>query len=250
MTRIIGTIEARMGSTRLPQKTLKSVFNGMPLLECVVRRFQKASSLSDVVVATTDSGKDDPIAEWCLKNNISFHRGSEDDVLDRVVQTATKHEADAIVQMGADSAYLDFELIDHLVSLYKTNDYHYVCNDLRLTYPLGIYGHIVKVQVLKDLNARNDLNSSERSDVVRHIFENPAKYKILNIEADKDFNYPQLRLTIDYPEDLEQAHDVYKHFNGFNFTTSQIINLFKERPEIFSKTQKLVQHSAPFLVKK
>lgn len=245
--KIIGSIEARMGSMRLPGKTLMPVFDGMSLLECVVRRFQQCESIEDIIVATTVSEKDDPIARWCQKHQVKFFRGSENNVLDRVIRAANTCAADAIVQMGADSAYLDFELMETLIQIYQSGDYDYVCNDLVLTYPLGIYGHIVRVATLEQLNLRPDLTENDRIDVVRKLFEEPDQFRIKNREADPDFRFPQLRLTIDYSEDLEQARQIYAHFNGYRFTTREIIALYKQRPDFFEKTMHLVQQSAPHI---
>lgn len=247
MTRIIGTIEARMGSTRLPGKTMTPLYDGMPLLECVVRRFRECRKIDGVIVATTAERGDDAIAGWCGKNNVPVFRGSEEDVLDRVVGAAERCGADAIVQMGADSAYLDYELIDRLVERYRGGNFDYVCNDLSLTYPIGIYGHVVRVKSLAELNQRNDLSEKDRSDVVRYIWEHPGNYSILNIEAPESLRYPELRLTIDYPEDLEQAGSVYAHFGGVLFTTRQVIELYRLKPRLFEKTRNLIQQSAPFL---
>ena len=245
--RIIGSIEARMGATRLPGKTLMTVYDGMPLLECVVNRFRLCAKIHEVVVATTTGAKDDPIAEWCGRNGVTFYRGSENDVLERVAGSAKANNADAIAQMGADSAYLDFELMDKLIGLYEKGQYDYVCNDLKLTYPLGIYGHIVRYETLAALDKRRDLSEKMRVDVVRNIFEHPEKYRLLNIEAGPEFSYPQLRFTIDYPEDMEQAREIYSIFGGWKFTTRDLIGLYKKKPEIFKKTQNLAQHSAPHL---
>lgn len=250
MPNIIGTIEARMGSTRLPGKTLTPIYDNAPLLECVVRRFQACSTLSTVVVATTVERNDDPIAEWCERNGVPVFRGSEDDVLDRVVGAAQQAGADAIVQMGADSAYLDFQLVDQLVAHYLQGEFDYVCNDLALTYPLGIYAHVVRMEKLAELNRRRDLSEKDRSDVVRYIFEHPESYAISNLEAPPALRHPELRLTIDYPEDLAQARAIYAHFGGQLFTTAQIIGLYQDNPEIFAGTRHLVQQSAPFLSQK
>jgi len=247
MTRIIGTIEARMGSTRLPGKTLAPIYNEMPLLDCVVRRFRACRTLDDVVVATTVEQGDDKIADWCMASGVSVFRGSEEDVLKRVADAAQEFGADAIVQMGADSAYLDYLLIDQLVDYYRCGQFDYVCNDLKLTYPLGIYGHVVRLEKLVELSQRQDLTDKDRSDVVRYIFERPEVYAISNSEAPPGFRHPELRLTIDYPEDLEQARTVYAHFGNHLFTTSDIIELYQQRPEMFEKTTNLVQQSAPFL---
>ena len=249
MKKIIGTLEARMGSSRLPGKTLTQLYDDMPLLECVVKRFKQCKKISDVVVATTTEAGDDLIVEWCEANNISVYRGSEENVLDRVANTAKEYDANAIVQMGADSAYLDYELIDAMVSHYLNGNFDYVCNDLTLTYPLGIYAHVVSSDKLTEINNKSDLTQEDRDDVVRYIWEHPKQYKISNIEAPIELQYPQLRLTIDYPEDLEQAKLLYKYFGGFLFTTAQIIDLYKDKPELFSKTMSLKQESAPFIKK-
>jgi spore coat polysaccharide biosynthesis protein SpsF len=236
-----------MGSTRLPGKTLTPIYNSAPLLEFVVRRFRACRTLTGVVVATTVKPNDDPIAEWCEKNGVPLFRGSEDDVLDRVVGAGQQAGADAIVQMGADSAYLDFQLVDQLVEHYLQGEFDYVCNDLALTYPLGIYAHVVRMEKLTELNRRRDLSDKDRSDVVRYIFEHPESYAISNLEAPPALRHPKLRLTIDYPEDLNQARVIYEHFGGQLFTTAQIFELYQQSPDIFAGTRHLVQQSAPFL---
>jgi spore coat polysaccharide biosynthesis protein SpsF len=245
--KIIGTIEARMGSSRLPEKTLKKVYKDFTLLELVIQRFKLCKKLDDIVVATTIEKQDDKIALWCEKNDISCYRGSEDDVLDRVVQASVIAKADVIVQMGADSAYLDFELIDELIEVYRSGNYDYVCNDMKLTYPLGIYGHIVKVNKLIELNENKSLTLEDREDVVRYIWEHKDKYRLLNIQAPKEKNYPNLRLTVDYPEDFELAVNIYKYFDRLDFTTADIIQLYKDSPKLFDDVSTLVQHSAPFI---
>jgi spore coat polysaccharide biosynthesis protein SpsF len=247
--KVVGTIEARMGSSRLPGKTLMKIYDDLTLLECVVNRFRLAGSVSDVMVVTTVKKNDDPIVELCIKKKINYFRGSEEDVLDRVASAIFFANADAIVQMGADSAYLDFQLIDQLVNIYLKSGCDYVCNDMELSYPLGIYGHIVSADKLVQLNKRTDLSIADREDVVRYVFEHPDEYRIFNLKASKEFNFPGIRLTIDYPEDFQLAQEVYNHFKGYSFTTMDVLKLHAQRPELFEKTKKLVQHSAPFLKK-
>lgn len=238
-----------MGSSRLPGKTLTRMFQEEVLLGLVVSRFRQCKQVEEVWVATTNSTKDDAIAIWCEKNGVYCCRGSEEDVLDRVANTALSAGADAIVQMGGDSAYLDFELIDSLVKIYKENNYDYVCNDLELTYPLGIYGHVVRVSALVELNTKHDLTDEDREDVVRYFWEHPAEYSLRSISAPSDLYCPELRLTIDYPEDMQQAINVYSHFGNTTFTTTDILKLYRGNPELFSGTKNLVQRSAPFLKK-
>ncbi len=235
-----------MGSKRLPGKTLMKIFNGRPLLELVVSRFRLCRSINEIYVATSTNPADDSIVKWCEDYQIHYYRGSEDDLLDRVTKAAMPARSDGIVQMGADSAYLDFRLIDELVRMFKTDNYDYVCNDLELTYPLGIYGHVVKTEKLIELNNKERLVKGDREDVVRYIWEHPKEYSILNIIAPREYHCPQLRLTIDYPEDLQLAKNLYEHFRSTAFSTGDILELYGKHPGVFAETLHLVQERAPF----
>jgi len=241
--KVIGTIEARMGSSRLPGKTMKPIYRGRSLLELVVTRFNRSRKVDKVIVATTNKEMDDPIALWCEANNVPCFRGSENDVLNRVVGAASLCDADVVVQMGADSAYLDPFLVDELISLYKSGDYDYVANDLQLTYPLGIYAHVVKFKVLERLNRDERLSDADRQDVVRPIFEHVEQYKVLNVVAPERLKAPELRLTIDYLKDLELARKLYEFFDCDSFTTAEIVDLFRRQPDLFFDIKQLPQHS-------
>ncbi len=245
--RIVGTIEARMGSSRLPGKTLTEVYGGRPLLGLVCERFRRCRNLDEVVVATTVEERDAPIVRWCGDNGVRCHRGPEMDVLTRVLGAAAASNADAIVQMGADSAYLAFDVIDELVGLFRGGDYDYVCNDLVLTYPIGIYGHVVRVSTLAALDRRGDLSEREREDVVRPIFEHPGEYRVLNVEAPPALRFPQIRLTIDYPEDMEAARAIYRTFGRTDFTSRDLVGLYARAPHLFVTADRFRQVSAPWV---
>lgn len=245
--KIVGTIEARMGSSRLPGKTLMSVFDTKTLLELVVERFSRCRQVDTIWVATSTEPSDDAIAQWCAAQDVACFQGSEEDVLDRVTRTAQAAGADGIVQMGADSAFLDFRLIDELASHFRTNRYDFVCNDMTLTYPLGIYGHVVRTECLQSINNRTDLSPNDREDVVRYIWERPENYTILNLAAPPSLRCPEIRLTVDYPADLSLAMKVYRHFGHTHFTTRDIVALYRAQPEWFRETKGLIQKQAPFL---
>ncbi len=245
--KIVGTIEARMGSSRLPGKTLMPIYGDKTLLELVVARFRRCHEVDAVWVATSREPSDDAIARWCASHGIACFRGSEADVLDRVTRTAREACADGIVQMGADSAYLDGALTDELVARFRTNRYDYVCNDMRLTYPLGIYGHVVRTACLQALNERRDLDAQDREDVVRPIWEHPERYAILSLSAPPGLHCPEIRLTIDYSEDLTLARQIYRHFGRTDFTTRDILDLYARQPDLFRETRGLIQRQAPFL---
>lgn len=225
--KVIATVEARMGATRLPQKTLMDVA-GKTLLERVVERLRLAKSVGEIVVATTSNPLDDEIVKLCQREEIEYFRGSEDDVLDRVYKASLKYRADIVVQSGADCPFYDPELIDILVGIAKWGGYDYVANDMKLTFPNGVDAHIIPFNVLEAC-AKEATRLIDREDVPRYIWDRPERFKIFNLEAvpNSTLNRPEVRLTVDYPEDFELVVKIYKSIypQNPNFSTFDIIEL-------------------------
>src|SRR2546422_5760271 len=114
MGRIVATIEARMTSKRLPGKVLKPAV-GRPMLELMVERARRSRYLDEVVVATTTNDTDEPVVEMCKRGGIACFRGSEDDVLQRVVDAGRAHQADVSVLLTGDCPLIDPVVIDKVV---------------------------------------------------------------------------------------------------------------------------------------
>lgn len=244
--RVIGSIEARMGSTRLPGKTLMEIWKGKSLLEIVIDRFRLCSLVDDVVVMTSTSMVDDQIVDFCLKKNVKCFRGSELNVLERVTSGAVEYNADAIVQMGADSAYLDFKVIDRLIEIFNENDCDYLANDFEIRLPLGIYAHIVKVKTLLEINNIPELSVQDKENVVSYLWTS-SQYKKINVKHLEIYSAPNFRLTIDYPEDLLLAKSIYQKLDRIDFSLNDILELAKSNPHLFDVVSGLIQKSFPSL---
>jgi len=248
MTRIIATVEARMGSTRLPGKTLMPLPTGESLLDLVVARLRQVPSVAEVWVATTLSPKDDRVAEHCRRVGIACHRGDEEDVLDRVCATLKAAGGELVVQAGGDGPYVQPFLIEELLQRLQAGPWDYVCNDMRLTYPLGVYGHVLPAALLHDLNERRDLSAADRVDVVRAVFEHPEAYRILSLTAPAAYCHPELRLTIDYPEDEALLKRLLTEQGHEGLELEAVLESSRLHPEWFAPVRALVQASAAHLV--
>ena len=113
--KIVASIEARMGSSRLPGKVLADVC-GQPALTRQLRRLRRCRTIDDIILATSNSPNDNPLEQWAISENIAFHRGSEDDVLQRVVEAHRKMNSDVVVEITGDCPLLDPEIIDMGIS--------------------------------------------------------------------------------------------------------------------------------------
>lgn len=111
---IVCTIEARMGSSRLPGKTMKKIL-GKHMLELLIERLKRSKYINDIIVATSVAPMDSIIAELSEKIGVHCFRGSEKDVLGRVLNAAKSVNADIIVEITGDCPLIDPVVVDKVI---------------------------------------------------------------------------------------------------------------------------------------
>lgn len=237
----VAIVQARMTSTRLPGKIMKPVL-GKPLLELLVERLKRASRLNDIVIATTTNDDDDQVESLTQHLGIGCFRGSEHDVLDRVLRAAHAADADVIVEITGDCPLIDFRVIDRLLEVYQENDYDYVSNILKRTYPRGLDTQVFATSVLEEVARLTD-DPVDHEHVSLYIYEHPEKFKLHNVESGLPEEYWDLRLTVDTPDDFELIRRIYEELYPSNpaFTIEDIVQLFQRRPELREINQHIAQ---------
>jgi spore coat polysaccharide biosynthesis protein SpsF len=242
MARIIASIEARMGSSRLPGKVLADV-NGKPALSRLLNRLRCCRLLDGIILATSTDPKDDDIVSWAKSEGIHYHRGSEEDVLHRVVQAQQKMNSDIVVEVCGDMTLLDYELIDQGIRTFEENDCDVVTTTCKPSYPVGVD---VVVFRLKDLIwvQENICDPQVREHVSLYFFQHPEKYRIINLIAPKRYREPDKRFVLDYPEDLEFIRAVYTRLEpefGDSFGIAEILQLLKREPKLAEINRHIVE---------
>ncbi|HWZ83139.1 MAG TPA: aminotransferase class III-fold pyridoxal phosphate-dependent enzyme [Terriglobales bacterium] len=225
---IVAIVQARMGSSRFPGKTLADLL-GRPMLDRVVDRASQARAVDQVVVATSSAPQDDLIAEFCAAEKVCCFRGSESDVLDRFRGAAKQQRADVVVRITADCPLIDPGVIDRVVERFRRGDCDYATNALRYTYPDGLDTEVFSMAALEQAWREARL-PSEREHVTPYL--RSGKFRVVNIESDIPLQKSQ-RWTVDHPGDLEFVRGVYSAFGGrTDFRYHEIIQLLKARPEL------------------
>lgn len=229
--RVVGIIQARMGSTRLPGKVMMDL-EGKPVLEQVVTRVKQATTLHEVLVATTHNTEDDILESFCLANGILCYRGSAEDVLDRYYQVAKQIGADVIVRLTADCPLIDPRIVDEMVNLFLENHYDLVTNagsiPEKRTFPRGLDAEVFSIHVLEKA-WKNGHQPYHREHVTPYIYEEShAVFHYLNPEDLSEF-----RLTLDTPEDYELISRLYKRLytGSHHFYLSDIMTELRLHPE-------------------
>src|SRR5262249_13702634 len=137
-------------STRLPGKVLLEAA-GKPLLGHLIERLKHARTLQQIIVATSDNPKDQPIVDFCRTEGIAVFRGSEQDVLDRYYRAACHYEVDVIVRVTSDCPLIDPVLIDQMVEFFlgRDDEYDLITNRHPLTFPDGTDFDVMAIEKLR-----------------------------------------------------------------------------------------------------
>ena len=242
MPKVIASIEARMGSSRFPGKVLADI-NGEPALTRLARRLKNCKMLDGIVLATSVGQADDALEAWATKEQIPYYRGSEDDVLLRVVEAHRMMGSDIVVEVTGDCTLLDPDLIDMGVKTFFENECDVVANVSKLSFPMG---EDIQVFRFRDLEkVEQDIKDpAVREHVSLYFYEHPEKYRIIHLFAPARWYGPDYRFQLDYPEDHRFITEVYKRLNpefGDLFGIEEIMGLLRQDPSLLEINRHCVE---------
>ncbi len=234
-------IEARMTSTRLPGKVLLPIL-GRPTLELLVERLRRSRRIDQVIVATTVNRTDDAIEAAARRVGAGCFRGSEHDVLDRVLKAAKAHGTELIVEVTGDCPLIDPETVDRVVDAFLQGDCDYASNVLKRTYPRGLDVQAFPTAVLDEV-ARLTSDPVDHEHVSLYIYSHPEKFRLRSVESGLPEKFLPLRLTVDTPEDFALIRAVYEALYPANpaFGLREVLELLERRPELAQLNQHVEQ---------
>lgn len=251
-------IFARMGSQRLPGKSLREVRPGWTLLDMVFARASKARSLSFVAVATGDAQDNEAIVAHCLARGYPCFRGPEEDVLQRGIAAARHFDLEHVLWLTGDNPFIEGPLIDDAYAFYVAGDYDYVatthmghCDEWKAerTFPRGVSLQIMPRRVLESADSLA-LTKLDRENGTSAIYFHPQHFKLGAFSADgayAQWRHPELRLTIDTPEDWALMDEVLTRLRPVDpssFDSARAISLIAGDPALASLNADVKQRSA------
>lgn len=231
-------IAIRMKSTRLPGKALLEI-KGKPVIEHLIDRL-KTAKLPDLIVLCTSTHPDDAILmDIAEKNKIQGFRGSEDDKLERFLAAALKYHIELIIAVDGDDILCDPVYIDKTIEmLIKTNADLVTCDKL----PLGAACNGIKLEALKKVC---EIKCETDTEVWRSYFTDTGLFKVEFLEPeDVELAQPEIRLTLDYPEDYEFLKEVFErlYVPGKVFRLKEILTLLKNNPQLIDINKGVQQY--------
>lgn len=231
--RIIASVQVRMGSSRLPGKTMLEIA-GKPLLGHLLDRLSHSKQLDGVVVATAEGSENDIIDAYCRSRRIHCYRGSENDVLERMLRALRSVNATVGVEVFGDCPLIDPGIVDGMIDNFVSakGALDFISNDLKTTYPPGMEVEVFKVSALADSAARTS-DSDMREHGTLFIRQHPELYRLRSVEAPPHHQYPELELEVDSAEDVPVITAILEHFHGRpTFSLDDIITFMEEHSDL------------------
>lgn len=204
LNKTILVTQARIGSSRFPEKVLQKLGNST-LLGVHLERLKKSTLASQIIVATTHEPKSDQIISIAEKAGVTVFQGATDDVLDRFYQAVVHHYPNYVVRVTSDCPLIDATLIDEVITMVQENNLDYGSNTIVENYPDGQDVEVFTFKALQKVWETATL-LSDREHVTPYIrrntdFNNGIMFKAMNYPAPENFNH--VRMTVDEPADLE-----------------------------------------------
>ena len=238
MSKIGIIIQARTGSTRLPNKMILPFYNEKGVLELLIERIKNRLSEIEIVVATTSLEKDNRIEEIADKTKVTCFRGDENDVLNRFICAAKKNDFDKIIRICADNPFLDMDSLVLLINRLKESSADYIAFSTSENIPTmkthyGFWAEGVTLNALE--KAHNSTQESlYREHVTNYLYRPGSEFvvELIQIPAEIE-NRKDIRLTLDTNQDFEMQKNlfevIYKNYPEFNI--NNVINIVDNYPD-------------------
>jgi spore coat polysaccharide biosynthesis protein SpsF (cytidylyltransferase family) len=226
-------IQARSGSSRLPNKMMIPFYDGKTIPEIIISRLKETFPNDEIVIATTDNEKDDALASNLQKCGVKIFRGSESDVLTRFIDCGQFYNINTFVRICADNPFLDMVLLNDLINAWSDGlDYlaHQIQGKPSMKTGFGFFAEISTMTALRKVYHSTE-EALYREHVTNYIYGNPDKFNVKFIGVDSLIgDIEGLRLTVDTENDFSTASDIFHQLakSKRNFTYRDIIDLVNQ----------------------
>ena len=230
--KVVGIIQARIGSTRLPGKVMMQV-GGRTMLSYLVERVARSRRLDNVIVATSTRAKNNAIEEECLKLGVGCFRGDEDDVLNRFLQASQWAKADAVVRITGDDVLIDPNVIDYVLERYLSQDCDCATSFTTHSFPRGFVLSVFSHDSLDKAN-RLELSEYEREHVILAFLRYKYLFTIAEICAPPKWQAYELSIALDTPKDYALISEIIQGLSKKKkyFGLEDILAFLKTNPRL------------------
>lgn len=236
--RVVAIVQARMGSSRFPNKVMKEII-GVPMIELLLRRLSKSERIDEIIVATSVDPRNAVLIDHVQKCGFRIFQGSESDVLARYLEVAEVSRAEVIVRVTGDCPLIDPVLVDQLIEAFFDQRVDYFSNIEPPTYPDGLDTEIFSITALRRAGIEAT-SLHDREHVTPYLLGSPS-FKRGQMKSIDDLS--SRRWTVDESADFDVIDGVFEHFAPrIDFSWLAVLELEKQQPEIFKANYGLMRN--------
>ena len=239
----VAIVQARMGSTRFPNKVMRPICD-VPMIGLLLERLSQARCIDQIVLATSVDPRNEPLTKYVQSQGFDVYQGSEDDVLDRYYQAAKTVGADVVVRITGDCPLIDPGLVDAVITLFLEEGVDYASNTMPPTYPDGLDVGVFTFEALE--NAWYRATDPHQREHVTPYIRKAGHFTRVSMTHEEDCSNE--RWTVDEPEDFVVIRNVFEHFNPRrDFSWLEVLALQQEQPELFAANRHLTRNEGQYL---
>ncbi|MAF99517.1 MAG: hypothetical protein CMH61_02795 [Nanoarchaeota archaeon] len=234
-------IACRMKSQRLTRKAVLPIV-GKPMIIHQIERMKSSKFADEIVLCSSTHMEDQELKQYAEQENIKWFAGSEEDVLGRFIAAAEQFGLTHVVRVTGDNPLTDPEYIDRLI------DNHFATeSDFSRTeqLPIGMNAEVISLWCLKKAHELAD--DPNKSEYMTAYLKQPKYFKINIMDVDELHSEKEMRLTVDYQEDLDVMERIYSalYYNGRIFSITEIVTLLNTEKDILELNNSIDERPLP-----
>ncbi|MDC0181062.1 hypothetical protein OAK21_06380 [Pseudomonadota bacterium] len=221
---MLAIIHARMSSKRLPGKVLMPL-GKRKILEIIHDRVSSASTIKQIIVATSTESSDDPIYEFCNSMNYNCHRGPLENLQLRMFEALNSVHKDCFVRICGDSPLIDPYIVDLAVNLFTQGNFDLTTNTQTRSYPKGQSVEVISKKVIEP-GRHSNLNSWSTEHLCQGVYENPSYFSIINFSS--GYNLGEFQMSVDTDLDYQRISKLFEKYSEVSDNWYETYKLLRE----------------------
>ena len=233
-------VQARSGSTRLPNKMNMPFYKDLTILDIILSRLKVNFPNIPVILATTVNSKDDAIEETGNRNDVIVFRGDEDNVLNRFVEAAKTYSVEHVIRICADNPFISVKYLKELIHFYKTEKVDYVSFESKDHLPAMKTHYVFFTEITSSKTLVETLQHTQDKFYCEHvtnfIYGHSDLFTLNFIKIPSEIEEANIRLTVDTMEDFSICKEIYSYLkrNSLEVGPENIIKYINDNPDFLS----------------
>ncbi len=207
MVSVTAIIQARLESTRLPGKSLRTIA-GLPLLEHIIIRLKQVPEIDLIQLAIPEKRSEYPLIELAHRLEIPVFQGPEEDVLGRFIKAGESIKTVHVVRVCGDNPLIDIQLLSSLIQSHLSEEADYTVPQNPV--PLGSACEIIRFEALKKISEQA-VDSKYREHVTTWFHDHPSSFRIKRVNAPLYLQDCTFRLTVDTEKDFQLMEEIFNN---------------------------------------